>query len=442
MKFIIRNIGTIDSAEIELNNLSVISGENNSGKTTISKIIYAVGQASSSFPIDYKRHQYNEFRRLYDEITMNMQRLIRNSANLNESEISNKIMSTLMDIRRSPEVNEFDLSVILSLIEDIKDIVIHDNDSIIFLKRIDSILVRLKKFYYDYDHKDPIDKFIFRALKNEFSDELLNKNNKDSEAYLSLIDSDNIRVFEILFNEKEILSFSADYNILPIKDSTLIEGPYIFQLAPMIHEIAFRDSFNRKSSKINPRIPYHILDLCSKLDGSMNLEFQENSSLYNWNLAEFYEGHINFEKNKNNFELIQNDLIFNVNNVSSGMKSIAILDLLCRGRFINKDSILIIDEPETNLHPKWQKMYAKALIKLANLGAHILVNTHSPYMLEALNIYSKSSQKDLGAKYYFSKKIDNKVIINDTNGNIVPIIETLSEPLYALMEELEDVDNF
>jgi len=32
MKFIIRNIGTIDSAEIELNNLSVISGENNSGK--------------------------------------------------------------------------------------------------------------------------------------------------------------------------------------------------------------------------------------------------------------------------------------------------------------------------------------------------------------------------------------------------------------------------
>ena len=37
------------------------------------------------------------------------------------------------------------------------------------------------------------------------------------------------------------------------------------------------------------------------------------------------------------------------------MKSIAILDLLCKGYFINNETILIIDEPETNLHPKWQK---------------------------------------------------------------------------------------
>ena len=87
MKFIIRNIGTIGSAEIELNNLTVISGENNSGKTTISKIAYAVGQASSSFPIDYKRHQYNEFRKLYDEIAFNLTRLLRNSEEVKQYDI-------------------------------------------------------------------------------------------------------------------------------------------------------------------------------------------------------------------------------------------------------------------------------------------------------------------------------------------------------------------
>jgi predicted ATPase len=117
------------------------------------------------------------------------------------------------------------------------------------------------------------------------------------------------------------------------------------------------------------------------------------------------------------------------------MKSIAILDLLCKGYFINSESILIVDEPETNLHPQWQNLYAKFLIKLANQGTRILVNTHSPYMLESLKIYSDKSDKSLGAKFYFSHKCENIIKIEDTNGNIVPIIDALSAPLYSLMEE-------
>ena len=91
---------------------------------------------------------------------------------------------------------------------------------------------------------------------------------------------------------------------------------------------------------------------------------------------------------------------------------------------------------------QWQNLYAKSLIKLANQGTRILVNTHSPYMLESLKIYSDKSNKSLGAKFYFSHKCENIIKIEDTNGNIVPIIDALSAPLYSLMEELEDVDNF
>lgn len=82
------------------------------------------------------------------------------------------------------------------------------------------------------------------------------------------------------------------------------------------------------------------------------------------------------------------------------------------------------------------------MIELANNGTHILVNTHSPYMLESLKVYSDKSDKNLGAKFYFSHKEGNIINFEDTNGNIVPIIDVLSAPLYSLMEELEDVDNF
>ena len=115
-----------------------------------------------------------------------------------------------------------------------------------------SILDKLHNLYDEYNYNDPIDKFIFRALKNEFSNELLNKRNGANEAYLSL-EIDNIKVFEISFNNKDILSFSSENNQLPIKDSTLIEGPYVFQLAPLVHDLSFRESISRKSS-INSQV--------------------------------------------------------------------------------------------------------------------------------------------------------------------------------------------
>lgn len=441
MRFIIKNIGTVSSAIIELNSLTIISGENNSGKTTISKIIYAIGQASSSFPIDYKRHQYNECRRLYDELVMNIHRLIRSSDELNENSDVDELMSTLMDIRRSSEVTEFDFALTKKLIEKIISNLNEEESKSNWLRRLQSVLNRLDVFYNDYNYNDPIDKFIYRALKNEFSDEILNKKNGAKEAYLALYEED-ILVFEITFNDKKIINFNADYKKLPIKDSTLIEGPYIFQLASIIHDMTFRDSMNRRSSRINPKIPYHILDLCSKLDGSKNIDNNDCSLDSVWSLDKFYDGSIEFRRETNSFELVQGHLNYNTNNVSSGMKSIAILDLLCRGYFINNDSILIVDEPETNLHPKWQKLYAKALIELANNGTHILVNTHSPYMLEALKIYSDQSSEHLGSKFYFSKKVENIITFDDTEGNIIPIIDALSAPLYSLMTELEDVDNF
>ena len=62
-------------------------------------------------------------------------------------------------------------------------------------------------------------------------------------------------------------------------------------------------------------------------------------------------------------------------------------------------------------------------------------------MLEALKIYS-DKEKIKDTKFYFTSKEEEKIVVNDTNGNIIPIIEALSEPLYTLMEEQEDVSDF
>jgi predicted ATPase len=69
---------------------------------------------------------------------------------------------------------------------------------------------------------------------------------------------------------------------------------------------------------------------------------------------------------------------------SSAVKSIYLIDL-----YINclaeKDGLLIIDEPELNLHPDNQQKMASLLARLVNAGVKVLITTHSDYIIRELN---------------------------------------------------------
>lgn len=441
MKFIIENIGSIEKAEVELNNLSIICGENDSGKTTIAKVIYAVGQASSFFATDYQLKKYDKFRDIYDEMSFIVRKISNSDMPIEDSfrNLIERLQITVLHLRRTTEVNSIDVEIVSSLIEELKYLNIEkyfdENYQIIFER-----IFRLKNILneqYKKLEKEPIQDFIFAALKSEFSNDLLYKKRGIKKASLTFYNEDE-KIFSLKFNNREVVECEV-LNKLPIKDSTLIDGSYVFQISQIIHKLSMMNTLRRRNN-LELNLPYHVVDLCSKIDGSKNIKDETNSN-YDWDSSDFYEGSIGFNTENRSFELFQEKKSYTANNVSSGMKSIAIVDLLYKGRFINRDSILIIDEPETNLHPKWQRLYAQAIVNLANQGTNILINTHSPYMLEALKIYS-DKEKIKGTKFYFTSKEEEKIVVNDTNGNIIPIIEALSEPLYTLMEEQEDVSDF
>ena len=51
----------------------------------------------------------------------------------------------------------------------------------------------------------------------------------------------------------------------------------------------------------------------------------------------------------------------------------------------NENDLIIIDEPEINLHPNNQIIIARILVRLANKGFRILVSTHSDYIIREFN---------------------------------------------------------
>jgi len=52
---------------------------------------------------------------------------------------------------------------------------------------------------------------------------------------------------------------------------------------------------------------------------------------------------------------------------------------------VDENGLLIIEEPESHLHPESQLLLAHVLVKLVNVGLRIMLTTHSDYFLRGLN---------------------------------------------------------
>lgn len=122
---------------------------------------------------------------------------------------------------------------------------------------------------------------------------------------------------------------------------------------------------------------------------------------------------------------------------ANGIKMFGILQILILNGTIKNGSTLIFDEPEVHLHPSWQLEYAKIICSLVKENIKVLVNSHSPYMIEALELYSK--QENINTNFYLANKIDETSIIENVNNNLERIYKKLAEPISRL-EELEDAE--
>lgn len=61
--------------------------------------------------------------------------------------------------------------------------------------------------------------------------------------------------------------------------------------------------------------------------------------------------------------------------------------------------LLMIDEPELNLHPGKQRRVARLLSRLVNIGIRVYVTTHSDYFIKELNTLIMLNQEDVRLKH-------------------------------------------
>ncbi len=256
---------------------------------------------------------------------------------------------------------------------------------------------------------------------NIFESQINNLFNKNSNALLELeIKKEKMN---IEFKSNECVKFESDFNI--IHNAFYIDNPFIidyingdadidnFILKKTIDDFITNNNKNVFDSIKNKEILEKVYNV---LDSVMNAKIINKDD-------DFYL-HYN-----------TNDIEIKLGNLSAGLKSFVIIKRLLENGSLNEKDLLILDEPEIHLHPKWQLVYAELIVLLQKyFNLTITITTHSHYFLEAINRFSKKHNIDERVNFYITELAENQcnAVFKNVNDNLDIIYKKMYEPLEIL----------
>lgn len=491
MKISFKNIGVINSADIEICPLTVITGINDTGKSTVGRMLFTIIKAFSRYEEDLEVGEQEKIRSIF-EILSEIFFEVRDKANPNSPIfIRRKDGITGTVAYKHPVYSSVETENIGPLLEEISLIrqkAIKTNLHLLNVEKLISILEilngklkpednlklkidKIKQIYTREDQKtDLVERALNKALFSEFYSEL-----SISEISAINISEGQKKLIHFEVDKHKIKNF--DYNDdLYYNEATFLESPVILHLydalkyANTLFEL--RDK-NYSLYRDRGRVPFHIKDLMTKLEkisyftdfsaginsyqlkfsdyieyNSENEEIIENTSENSLNKQKYnilteisntINGNMGYSKDTKDF--IYEKSIKNKKykirsiNTATGIKSFGLLQMLLQTDFLNERHLVIIDEPESGLHPEWQLKYSETIVKLAKTGIPFLLTTHSPYMVQALSHYSNKENLSDKVKFYMAEKENEFSNFIDVSNDLSRIFEKLSQPLEKVVYE-------
>ncbi len=399
----IENLGLINKANLDIGKINVIVGKNSTGKSTSSKFLFSLLTAASSEGT--RIANANVYSRL-----LNFVLYWENKGPQEMEEQLKQIRNSLMNNPFSSNFKDIHDNIAVTLEKyDFKDKELCIND----LNDLFRIIKLNKDEYFRY-------LTVFNALiESEYGSSL----NKFSDAHIRFhgnYDGNEFAQDIIINHEKSEGTISKDFlNYFNFKNVIYIDSPSILEN-------------NHRNSQFHLQILERKLKKVKNPDDIYEDEFFKDLNAFKNRIDELIGGKFEYVPSDDVFVFNRNDETYSMQNTASGLKQLATIQLLLDNNELTKNSFLILDEPEINLHPGFQVEFAKFLVLAArDLDIRLYINTHSPFFAEAMEAYSRYYNLLDDTNFYLTEKIDDtdkydyNLLDND---EIIEVYDNLGNP--------------
>ena len=283
---------------------------------------------------------------------------------------------------------------------------------------------------YDYFENFQNDKNKINIELDLEEENYINQNNISKETYLNNLIKDSIKkekTPKVIYVPAEINFQKVKFNLLALYKKRFLNkiDSYIIADIPFYIQMRIINAANKESEKKLGNVRdeiiaeingiFDILDMDTRLIG-MSTETTEILPIFT-----------NLSGDK-----------FDINELSSGEKQLFLRTLAIK--MLNpENSIILIDEPELSLHPKWQQRIVDVYRKIGK-NNQIIIATHSPHILgsvrkENIMLLDKDDEGKIvvrtGDELYDSYGQPTDRVLKDIMG-----LETTRNPkVFKLLEE-------
>ena len=387
-RFILNNYHAIGEANISIDGITVIAGCNGCGKSTISKWLYAF--------VNYS----NEFSDLVDErllkrLNIEIRKMQRIARNIDLENLTRQLKAI------SPAVfhhDEFDYDDLYTLFEsklrvfcsEIENAVENSNDKNIrkWLQKKsgteDDLYNNFISSYFEMTIND-VNEAIHSAqkAKNDCSlDNLLYFIRKELDIY-----GDAPRDFFLEENGMRLIDPFRFRAPLGLRNAVYIDTP----MALSKHQSSDNYIWDRLMDALTyplQDMPKEALNLIMRLRRIMGGKIVVNHDELN------RDTEIRYIRKEDGLDIP-------IGEAATGLKTFAYMMRLIENGYLDENSLLLIDEPEAHLHPQWIVEFARILVLLhKELGTKVLIASHNPDMIAALQSISRSEGLSEVTKFY------------------------------------------
>lgn len=394
----IKDYKAVKSAEIGLNGITLISGINGSGKSSISRLLYYAFKYANdyeSIASDSVMPELRQIGRLVSNLTMGLRR------GVSSVEMRNYY-------RHAEDANSIEVKIdaYSAALELFKEFVVENENTLDsndenVLKRIrsiidDSILEKRK-------NKD--------ASLSEMIEDVIKKTQGIKEKVLGLSSVRGYALYrqyltEVLESDLKGVRI-AEYGV-PFVGKEVSNVPVL----SFIQQAVYIDT--PMIVGMNRRVWYPIMEYWKDLNDLLEIPVQKSYShainQYIKNVihgGSYYDDSLSF---KGNMKYKRDDgLVIDLLDSATGIKSFSLLQTLLRNGVLSENTLLVIDEPEAHLHPQWIVEYARIIIMLhKKLGTKFFIASHSTDFVSAMKYIAEKERVSKSVSFYLAEEDLNK----------------------------------